>query len=133
MLPRLVCTWIQTKSCIQSMDAPLSPPESTVPLPIISSSSPHEAPAFQDPLLLTALSIFYDKTHISPSTLALDSIRFKNVTIKKSKKPPLEDPGATRVYTPLSTRLKNAARQTRISPVPSQVLRESTPAEPVSP
>ena len=89
-----------------SSTPPLSPPGSSVPLPITTSSSPPKAPEFQDPSLLTALSIFLDKTPISPSTLPLDSICFKNVTIKKSKKPPLEESGDLGAYTPLSTRLK---------------------------
>ena len=97
---------------------PLSSIRCTETLSTTSSNSPPDAPAFQDPSLLTALSIFSDKTHISPSTLPLDSIRFKYVTIRKSKKPPLEESGDAGAYTPLSTRLKQAARQSHISPLP---------------
>ena len=61
---------------------------STFPSPIIyptlptsSLSIPKDSLAFLDPSLLKSLSIFMDKTHVSPSTLPLDSIHFANVTI----------------------------------------------------
>ena len=87
--------------------------------------TPREAPAFLDPSLLNSISIFLDKSPLSPSTLPLDSIHFKNVTIRKAKKPSSEDFGSLGLYTPLSTRLKNVARHPRTSPSSSQVLRAS--------
>ena len=90
--------------------SPPFPPENIVSQINNLSSSPCEAKAFKDPSLLTSLSIFSDKSPISPSTTPLDSIRLKNVTIWKSKKPPSEAPGDSGNYTPLSTRLKNVAR-----------------------
>ena len=53
----------------------------------IFPTSPREAPTFMDVSFLNSLSIFYDKSPISPSTLPLDSICFKNVTICKAKNP----------------------------------------------
>ena len=98
--------------------------------PLLEASSPPEAPAFQDPALLSTLPIFSDKTPLSPSTLPLESIRFKDVTNRKSRKAQREGKGD--VYTPLSTRLKQAARLSS-SPVIPQVLRACTPVEPSSP
>ena len=96
----------------------------------LQASSPRDEPAFLDPSLLNSLSIFFDK-ELSHLPLSLDSIHFKNVTIRKAKKNPTETPSETigklGFYMPISTRLKNAARQTRSSPSSSQVLRASTP------
>ena len=116
---------------------PTSPPSHPPPAfgsvtsPILEASSPPEAPAFQDPALLSSLPIFSNKTPLSPSTLPLDSIRFKDVTIRKSRKAQREEKGDA--YIPLSTRLKQAARLSSSSPVIPQVLRECTPVEPSSP
>ena len=91
----------------------------------LSPSSPITSPSFSDPTLQKSLSIFLDKTPLSPSVLPLDSIRFENVTIrrKKKSKPPLNAVPAP--YTPMSTRLKEAERMTSSSP--QRVLRALTP------
>ena len=89
--------------------------------------SPVTSPSFSDPSLQKSPSIFSDKTPLSPSVLPLDSIRFENVTIRrKKKKSPLDVVDLVLApYTPLSTRLKAAARN---QSSPSQrVLRASTP------
>ena len=103
-----------------------------------SSGSPHKIPAaspsFADPSLKKSLSIFSDKTPLSPSVLPLDSIRFENVTIrrkKKTTKPPLDSTDAVQSpYTPLSERLK--AAESSLSSPSHRVLRASTPDSSVS-
>ena len=96
--------------------------------------SPAVSPSFADPSLKKSLSIFSDKTPLSPSVLPLDSIRFENVTIrrkKKSSKPPHETTDSLQAsYTPLSGRLK-AAEHSHSSPS-HRVLRASTPDSLVS-
>ena len=78
------------------------------------SLSPASSPSFADPSLQKSLSIFSNKTPLSPSVLPLDSIRFENVTIrrkKKSSKPPLDSSDSVQAhFTPLSERLKAAER-----------------------
>ena len=106
---------------------PLNP---SIPLVTSHPLSPVDCPSFSDPSLQKSLDIFSDKTPISPSVLPLDSIRFENVTIRRKKKNKhipssriIEPPDAP--HTPLSTRLKNAARK-HASTTP-RVLRAQTP------
>ena len=111
-------------------EAHFPPLVSSRPSPLGSPPlSPVASPSFVDPSLQKYLSIFSDKTPLSPSVLPLDSIRFENVTIrrkKKSIKPHLDSVDIVSAsYTPLSMRLKAAAR---INSSPFQrVLRASTP------
>ena len=96
--------------------------------------SPAVSPSFADPSLKKSLSIFSDKTPLSPSILPLDSIRFENVTIRRKKKPskpPLDSTDAVQApYTPLSERLK--AAESSLSSPSHRVLRASTPDSSVS-
>ena len=96
--------------------------------------SPVVSPSFADPSLKKSLSIFSDKSPLSPSVLPLDSIRFENVTIrrkKKSTKPPHESTDSLQApYTPLSERLKAVERSH--SSTSHRVLRASTPDSSVS-
>ena len=83
----------------------LAPPTSSPSRP--SSRSPTSSPSFSDPTLKRTLSVFTAATPQSPSTLPLNSIRFANVTIRKSKKK-LEPHALSPVsppYIPLSVRL----------------------------
>ena len=86
--------------------------------------------SFEDPSLLKSLDIFIDKSPISPSVLPLDSIRFENVTIRKAKKGGKTSSQApTGMYTPLSARIKAAARTHSTS----QALRAMSPVSQVNP
>ena len=98
------------------------------------SISPATSPSFADPSLKKYLSIFSDKTPLSPTVLPLDSIRFENVTIrrkKKAMKPVLDYVDSVQApFTPLSERLKAADRS--ISSPSLRVLGASTPDTPVT-
>ena len=110
-----------------SASSPSTSPPTILSPANLQPSSPRDEPAFLYPSLLNSLSIFSYKDPISPSTLLLDSIHFKNVMICKAKKAPSETTRNSGSYTPLSTRLKNAARQHQSSPSSSQVLTARTP------
>ena len=101
------------------------------PRPYVNSSSPHSpvsSPSFVDPSLQKSLEIFTVKTPLSPSVLPLDSIRFENVTIRRKEKAPAESQiPVSAPYTPLSNRIKNAARHQSTSP--HRVLRALTPSQ----
>ena len=114
-------------------EADFPPLERAGPIPV-SPHSPANSPSFADPTLKKSLSIFTDKTPLSPSVLPLDSIRFENVTIrwkKNSTKPPLDSSDSIQApYMPLSDRLKAAESSI---PFPThQVLRATTPDSSVS-
>ena len=103
------------------IDTPLFTPEDFPPLsrkdpsPFLTSPpcSPCTEPAFSDPTLMKYLTIFSDKTPVSPSTLPLDSIHFQNVTIRKKRKKPPENLNLCQdhfPFTPLSVRVKDATK-----------------------
>ena len=105
---------------------PGSTPTLTNPPP----SSPWDFLSFMDPSLLKSLDIFSDKSPISPLTIPLDSIRFENLTIRKSSKAkPYDASGPLGLYTPLLARIKAAARSLN-SP---QALRTLSPKSQVNP
>ena len=80
---------------------------------------------------MKSMAIFSGNYHLSPSTLPLDSIRFENVTINKSRKKPVSDPlesSDTPHYTPLSVRIKAAAKASPSLSISSlRVLRATSP------
>ena len=83
--------------------------------PVISetSHSPISSPSFMDPSLLKSLDIFSGKSPLSPSTIPMDSIRFENVTIRKSsKEKPTNASRSSGLYTPLLARIKAVAKST---------------------
>ena len=92
------------------------PPLSRSPSLVLDKAlhNPTSSPSFNDPSLLKALDIFSDKYPLPPSTRPLESIRFENVTIQKSRKNKTLEAtafsGSLGHYTPLSARLKNVAR-----------------------
>ena len=111
------------------IEAEFPPLVTSGPVPL-SPHSPVTSPSFSDPSLQKSLSIFSDKTPLSPSVLPLDSIHFENVTIrrKKKNKSPLDAVDLVPTpYTPLSTRLKLATRKPSSSP--QRVLRDSSPQQ----
>ena len=112
------------------MDSDFPPLPGSKPPSVPSPSlGPVNSPSFADPSLQTSLEIFSDKTPHSPLVLPLDSIRFQNVTIRrKNKKAPPSTSDSSPIplhYTPLSSRLKNVARN--LQPSSPRALRAKTP------
>ena len=108
------------------------PPLQRIPSPNSTDTprSPLTTPSFSDPTLLKALDIFTDKYPLSPLVLRLNSIRFKNVTIQKSRKgKPSSSQPPSGLYTPLSAHIKALAR----AHSPSQALRAKSPVFQVDP